>query len=430
MLKKIILKDFESHEHTVIEDLSDGFNLICGESNAGKTSIVRAIRLAAYNDFDPASVRVGCTKCEVTLETERGTVKVTRGPKDNLWEVTPKGQPTQYFDKVGVKVVPQAAEIIGLNVITLGDVQIPVNIMDQLESHFMLAGVGDKNATGSMRAQIIDEISGLSGIEGLIKSVSLDNTRFGREVSELEEKMEEAQKQLHPEQDINREKSILERAEAVLKEADEYTAAAKDAEVTLTAYQTVLAAVTAVEQQLAGMPDAQAAKALLVKAEGMLVKAKVAGIILSEITTAISDITALTDRYNALPDSTAAKNLLIQAEKDMTRASVAYGIHSEWQIADGKVAALETRLAKLQGTDASREIAEAQAALDSARAAEKLLSEVKTAKMSIMVLEAKLKECDEEMQKNRKELDELLATVKVCPLTMKPVSQECLEEAK
>jgi AAA15 family ATPase/GTPase len=67
MLKSIEIWNFESHEHTLIDNLSEGLNLICGESNAGKTSIVRALRLVAYNEFDPDSLRVGAKTCKVRV---------------------------------------------------------------------------------------------------------------------------------------------------------------------------------------------------------------------------------------------------------------------------------------------------------------------------------------------------------------------------
>lgn len=43
MIKKLILHNFESHPHTEV-DFSEGINVIVGESNAGKTSLARAVR--------------------------------------------------------------------------------------------------------------------------------------------------------------------------------------------------------------------------------------------------------------------------------------------------------------------------------------------------------------------------------------------------
>ena len=43
MIMGLILHNFESHPHTVV-DFSEGINVIVGESNAGKTSLARAVR--------------------------------------------------------------------------------------------------------------------------------------------------------------------------------------------------------------------------------------------------------------------------------------------------------------------------------------------------------------------------------------------------
>jgi hypothetical protein len=195
MIIAVEVWDFESHKYTKVENISEFFSAICGKSDAGKSSIFRAIRLAAYNEFDQASVRIGCKNCIVKITTDRGSVKVTRGV-ENLWEVTPLGEKTQTYNRPGRGVVKHAADIIGLKLVNLGGFDIPVNIMDQSEGHFMIEQMGDKDSSGSMRAQIIDEISGLSGIEGLIKSVSLDNNRLVREFNQIEEDIKDAENSL------------------------------------------------------------------------------------------------------------------------------------------------------------------------------------------------------------------------------------------
>ena len=135
-IEELEIWNWESWEHALFTDFAPGLNMICGESNTGKTSIVRFIKFIAHNDFNPKSVRLGADNCMGRIKTHRGEVKVTRG-KDNIWEVTPKGQPTQIFERIGKEVLPQAAEIIGLGLVQLGDVEISANIMDQLEGHFM-----------------------------------------------------------------------------------------------------------------------------------------------------------------------------------------------------------------------------------------------------------------------------------------------------
>jgi len=290
MIKRIELKNFESHKHSVIEGLSERLTLICGISNSGKTAIVRAIKLVAYNDFDPSSVRTGCKNCEVTITTDKGAVRVTRG-KDNIWDIRRRGvwfctsceniwnsmekvdcpscgnpevSKTVTFKKIGKNAVPDlVGEVLGFGMIGLGDVEVPVNIMNQEESHFMLRGLGDKKASGSIRAQVVDEISGLSGIEGLIKSVSLDRHRQGTDIRENEERIEKIISEMHDEDGLKKERVILDKVQELKEERLECKEVKRDIEgVVLRAKEAVLSK-KEIEEKLSEVPDTEKVERLI-----------------------------------------------------------------------------------------------------------------------------------------------------------------------
>jgi hypothetical protein len=430
MLTRMELWDFESHEHTVFDDFSPGLNLLCGDSNAGKTSAVRALKLAAYNEFDPRSVRVGATKCKVLVETERGSVKVTRGPKDNLWEITPKGEKTQFFSKVGKDVVPMAVEILGLNVVTLGDVSVPVNIMDQLESHFMLAGVGGEKASGSMRAQIVDEISGLSGIEGLIKSVSLDCHRFGREVKETEDKMEETRKQLHDEEKLDAEQEVLDGAAKLLGEHDEYKAASVAGQATLDGWNESVEENNRLTAEADAVPDVDSAKKLLEGADVKLETAVGAGELSEDYGRWASTREKLTEESKTLPDEGMAGALLAVAAKSAGVATVARRTLLEAQEASRRVGELQAKAGETEGLEGVLELLDASGKavgrMGAVMAADR---EAKQAAWGVSALKTELADCEAQLEEAEAERDAVLASVTVCPITLRPVSKECLEEA-
>jgi chromosome segregation ATPase len=431
MLKRIEIKNFESHKHTVIDDLSDGLNLVRGESNAGKTSIVRALKLAAYNDYDPKSLRTGETKCEVTVTTDKGTVKVVRGPKINFWEVTPLGQPPIAFDKVGKSIIPEAARVIGLNVVRLGDADIPANIMDQLESHFMLASLGSQDASGSLRAQVIDEISGLSGIEGVIKAVSLDNHRFGREISETETKMNEAQAQLHDERALNAEDALLKQVETDLTDHDEMLKAAVDAETLMTDYNKTAQAAEDVEVKLAALPDLEEADALLKAAKENLDGASLAEAVHESVTKMEATAAGVQTKLDALPDITDADKMLGLAKKSLDMATEMGKLLTDYQMVAKKANELNAEIEAVeQMGDLSGHIGAAQKALDELQKAEAMLEGLTELQDQMDALEARLKVNREAMLKAVDERDAVLAQVKVCPLTLEPVSPDCIQKAR
>ncbi|MCK9615819.1 MAG: AAA family ATPase, partial [Candidatus Omnitrophica bacterium] len=82
---EIEIENFESHEHTFLRDFSPGFNCIAGLSDVGKSSVIRAVKLCAYNQFDQKMVRTGASFCRVKITTNIGSVEVRKGPDVNLW---------------------------------------------------------------------------------------------------------------------------------------------------------------------------------------------------------------------------------------------------------------------------------------------------------------------------------------------------------
>ena len=428
MLKRIEIRNFESHKETVIDCLSDGLNLFRGESNAGKTSIVRALKLVAYNEYDPKSLRTGETKCEVIVETDKGIVKVVRGPKINFWEVTPKGQPPIAFDKVGKAIIPEAARVIGLNIVRLGDADIPVNIMDQLESHFMLASLGGQDASGSLRAQVIDEISGLSGIEGVIKAVSLDNHRFGKEIKETELKMQETQGQLHDENALNDESSLLTMAGTALAEYDECVKAQADAEVLLAEITKADEAVQESESKLKAMPDFKTAQTHLDKAQEAMDKADKAEEVFKTVAGLEQGIQGVEIKLKAMPDAKKALCLVEETADALDKADRMSGFLSEYQKITDSIEELESDLEILkQMGDPTSLLDLAQIALETATKAQETLERVQEAQDKVDELYGRLKANEAVLKKAEVERDGILAQVKVCPLTLRPVSPECLK---
>ena len=93
MIRRIVLKNFMSHEHTVIEPVAarnhalssetpdlvgrqtspipetNGLTVLIGDNNSGKSAIVAALQTVAQNASGDYMVRHGEKECEVTVET-------------------------------------------------------------------------------------------------------------------------------------------------------------------------------------------------------------------------------------------------------------------------------------------------------------------------------------------------------------------------
>ncbi len=172
MIRKVILKNFESHENSEIE-FTGGFNLIVGQSNQGKSSIVRAIALAVANRFTKESVRTGAEFCTVRIETDRGFVQVERGEKVNRWLVG-DGKDVREYRNIGAAVPPEASAVLGMSERVRGEIRELPNIMFQLEKHYMLSEIDGRKTTSNMIARMMDDAIGIGGMEELIRDMAAD----------------------------------------------------------------------------------------------------------------------------------------------------------------------------------------------------------------------------------------------------------------
>jgi hypothetical protein len=320
MINDIAIRNFESHEDTTVAHLSPGLNVICGKSNSGKTSIVRALKLAAMNSYNPDSLRIGSARCEVTVATDKGQVQVTRGPKDNEWRIRENGRDEQVFLKVGKNVVPDAARVIGIGVTRLGDIEVPVNIMDQLESHFMLAEVAGERASGSLRAQIIDEISGLSGVEGIIKSVGLDVHRHGRRKSQSEAAIKPIREKLHDIGELNREAECLRSAlaafDAHVKSESMLGAARRHRD----AANSLGAAIEGLMRELGLLPDTRGVGARLNAVQRDVERAGAGAAIRRDHDCAMSSVRALSSEPSLSIDTAGARKVIVDVQAAAEKA--------------------------------------------------------------------------------------------------------------
>ena len=69
MIRKIILENFMSHAHTVI-DLADGLTVLTGPNNCGKSAVVAALQILATNGRTTHVMRHGEKVCRITVETD------------------------------------------------------------------------------------------------------------------------------------------------------------------------------------------------------------------------------------------------------------------------------------------------------------------------------------------------------------------------
>ena len=169
-LKKVILKNFQSHKYSIIE-FNEGLNIIVGPSDSGKTAIIRAIKWALYNE--PAGnyfIREGETEASVTLEFSNGIkIKRLRNKSKNVYILYNIDNEEIIFEGFGNKVPQEIIDLLEIKKISLDSNESnAINLGEQLEGAFLLS------EKGSTKASAIGRLIGVNLIDDALKETLKD----------------------------------------------------------------------------------------------------------------------------------------------------------------------------------------------------------------------------------------------------------------
>jgi exonuclease SbcC len=129
MIKSLKIKNFQSHAQTEL-NFSKGVNVIIGETDAGKTAIIRALRWLIWNRPSGDSIRSnwgGDTSVELTIKDN--IIRRDKDKKDSYVLVNTNGKDIT-FKAIGTSVPEEIKSVLNIN---------EVNLQTQLEPHFLLS---------------------------------------------------------------------------------------------------------------------------------------------------------------------------------------------------------------------------------------------------------------------------------------------------
>ena len=200
LIEKIILENFQSHEHTII-DCSENFNIFIGESGQGKSSVLRALAFVYENKGKVKRlITRGKRNVRVTLVLNNG-YKVSRYAElkgktgtdvgKNGYEVfNPNTQEPEFFN---TKALPDIQEILGYSTLKLDkDLEVSVNFMKQGVGWFLISD----NYTAPQRAKIIGGIYGTQFADGVIRNIETEEKQIKKKSDTLEKDVEKINNQL------------------------------------------------------------------------------------------------------------------------------------------------------------------------------------------------------------------------------------------
>ncbi len=186
MITKIEIKNFQSHKNTVLE-FDKGVNVICGESDNGKSAVIRAIRWVVENqpqgtekinsnwneDFkEPLSVK---------LYTEKGYVERIRDKKRNGYNICKNGEEEIVFDAIGKGVPKEVIDFLNVS---------DVNFQFQLDPPYLLtksAGEASKYLNEIVHLDSIDKIMSIADSDK--RQLSSEQKIVETDIKKLEEEL-------------------------------------------------------------------------------------------------------------------------------------------------------------------------------------------------------------------------------------------------
>lgn len=187
MIKKLILKNIQSHAQTALE-FDPGINCIIGSSNAGKSAILRALYWVRYNR--PLGIDVlashwalndkGALKDEISVQFENGSGAVIRRRTKTENQYILQGQ---VLNVVKSDVPAQVETLINLT---------DVNIQKQLDQPFLLSQTSGEIAryfNKIVRLDIIDKV--LGNAESTRRKLSSDIEVTEEAIKRLQDKLVE-----------------------------------------------------------------------------------------------------------------------------------------------------------------------------------------------------------------------------------------------
>lgn len=176
MLNKIVLKQFQCHAKTTIE-FDPLITTLTGKSDAGKSSIIRALRWVTSNKPDGESfIRHGETLCSVHLQADSRVVKRVRGGGRNEYVFDSKE-----YKAFGRGTVPEEIE----KFLNIGE----INFQLQHDSAFWFS-----KSAGEV-AKELNSVVNLSLIDKVLSSLSSKLRKAKTKLEISQERLDKAKKE-------------------------------------------------------------------------------------------------------------------------------------------------------------------------------------------------------------------------------------------
>lgn len=165
MITSLKISNIQSHENSELT-FHPGVNIIIGETDKGKTAIIRALRWIVWNRPSGDSLRsTWGGKTSVRLETEEG-VAIRSKDKVDSYDLHINGKKNIEFKAFGTSVPEEISSFLNIS---------EINLQEQLDNHFLLG----KGWTAGSVAAHFNKVANINKID-------TSTSNINKKVSKLE----------------------------------------------------------------------------------------------------------------------------------------------------------------------------------------------------------------------------------------------------
>ncbi len=164
MIERLQIRDFQSVE--TLDIVCGPITVIHGESDTGKSAVVRALYALAFNDYPKGHVRDGAKASEVSATVGGQVVRAFKGKDANGYELQ-RPEKSEKWDKVGTEVPEEVSDLLGWRVLELDDgSRFTPSFHLQFDPPFLLTD------SPSRRAKVLGTLTNVATLYAAIKEAN------------------------------------------------------------------------------------------------------------------------------------------------------------------------------------------------------------------------------------------------------------------
>ena len=171
------VKDFQIIKNANLSFIP-GLNCIIGQSNNGKSALMRAAKSCIYNTPGTNSVRMGCSNYAVGLQMNGHTVILQKGT-NSIYKID-----NEVYGKIGRTQLEEVAKALGIKELQINGSSEDINFWDQMEKPFLL----DRSETELFRF-IVDSGKD-NNVTAALKSITQDRQQITKDITITEGKIQ------------------------------------------------------------------------------------------------------------------------------------------------------------------------------------------------------------------------------------------------